>query len=88
MVAAVREATICGVRGTAEDYRRFGDPRWGFGLHQVQQSVTMWQGEQDTLLPMSHARRLASALPRSMLRVVPLTGHYLPAVIADADLAP
>jgi pimeloyl-ACP methyl ester carboxylesterase len=91
VVAAVREATICGVRGTAEEYRRFGDPWWGFGLHQVQQSVTMWQGEQDTLLPMSHARRLASALPRSMLRVVPLTGHYLPAVIADAvleDLAP
>ena len=63
----------------------------GFWPSQVQQTVTMWRGEQDTLLPMSHARRLASALPRSMLRVVPLTGHYLPAVIADAvleDLAP
>lgn len=84
LVAAVRQATRHGVRGTAEDYRRFGNPSWGFDLRYVPQSVTVWQGEDDTLLPMSHARRLASALPAGILRTVPATGHYLPAVIADA----
>jgi pimeloyl-ACP methyl ester carboxylesterase len=90
LMAAVREATICGVRGTAEEYRRFSRP-WGFDLRYVRHSVTMWQGEQDNLLPMSHARRLASELPSRTLKVVPLTGHYLPVVVADAvleDLAP
>jgi hypothetical protein len=40
---------------------------------------------------MNHARRLATELPNSTLRAVASTGHYLPAVIADAvidDLAP
>jgi pimeloyl-ACP methyl ester carboxylesterase len=85
VIAAHREATAVGVRGTAEDYRRFGGS-WGFDLAAVRQSVTVWQGEQDTLLPMNHARRLATALPSSTLKVVASTGHYLPAVIADALL--
>jgi pimeloyl-ACP methyl ester carboxylesterase len=54
-------------------------------------SVTVWQGEQDTLVPMSHARRLEAAVPNGTLRVISATGHYLPAVVADAvleDLAP
>lgn len=91
LVAAAREATLSGVRGIAEDYRRFGDRWWGFDPRRVQQPVTVWQGEHDTLLPMSHARRLARALPNSTFNVVASTGHYLPVVIADAvldDLAP
>jgi pimeloyl-ACP methyl ester carboxylesterase len=90
IIAAHREATVGGVRGTAEDYRRFGGA-WGFELGAVGQTVTAWQGEQDILLPMNHARRLATALPSSTLRVVASSGHYLPAVIADVvldDLAP
>jgi pimeloyl-ACP methyl ester carboxylesterase len=90
VIAAHREATVDRVRGTAADYRRFGGS-WGFELNAVHQPVTVWQGEQDTLLPMNHARRLATELPNSTLRAVVSTGHYLPAVIADAvldDLAP
>lgn len=85
VMTAVREAMLSGVRGTAEDYRRFS-LGWGFDLHRVRHAVTVWQGEQDRLLPMSHARRLARALPGSTLKVVPSTGHYLPAVIADTVL--
>lgn len=90
VIAALREATAEGVSGTAEDYRRFGRG-WGFDLGTVHQTVTMWQGEQDVLLPMKHARRLATALPNGTLRVVASSGHYLPAIIADVvleDLAP
>ncbi|HXO51175.1 MAG TPA: hypothetical protein VN888_09125 [Mycobacterium sp.] len=85
IIAAHREATVGGVRGTAEDYRRFGGA-WGFELGAVGQTVTVWQGVQDILLPMNHARRLATALPSSTLRVVASSGHYLPAVIADVVL--
>lgn len=87
VIAAVREATA---GGTAQDYQCFGGA-WGFDLGAVHQSVTMWQGEQDILLPMKHARRLATALPNSTLKVVASSGHYLPAIIADVvldDLAP
>ena len=73
-----------------DEYRRYYGS-WGFDLGRIQQSVTVWQGDQDTLVPMNHARRLASALPNSTLQVVPSTGHLLPLVIADEileDLAP
>lgn len=90
VIAALREATIGGVRGTAEDYRRIGGA-WGFDLGAVHQTVTMWQGEHDNLLPIEHARRLATALPNSTLKVVASSGHFLPALVADdvlEDLAP
>ena len=58
----------------------------GFDLGAVRRSVKVWQGEHDTLLPMSNARRLAAALPGGTLRVVSAMGHYLPAVVADAVL--
>lgn len=90
LVAAVRESTRGGVRGMVDEYCRYYGS-WGFDLENVRQSVTVWQGEQDNWLPMKHARRLASALPNSTLRVVPSTGHLLPVVIADEileDLAP
>lgn len=90
VIAALRDATARGASGTAEDYRRFGGA-WGFDLGTVHQPVTMWQGEQDVLLPMKHAHRLATALPNSTLKVVASSGHYLPTVIAGEvlnDLAP
>lgn len=90
LLEALREATAGGVSGVVEDYRRFGGP-WGFDPGEVARPVTVWQGAQDTLVPMSHARRLANALPNSTFRIIPLAGHYLPAVIADTvldDLAP
>jgi pimeloyl-ACP methyl ester carboxylesterase len=73
-----------------DEYRRYYGS-WGFDLGEVRQSVTIWQGDQDTLVPMRMARRLASLLPSSTLRVVPSTGHLLPLVVADEvveDLAP
>ena len=88
-LAAHHEAMDRGVRGTVEDYRRFSAP-WGFALGEIKHTVSMWQGELDTLLPLSHARRLVDALPAGMLRMVPAVGHHLPAAVGDAvieDLA-
>jgi len=52
----------------------------------VRQSVTIWQGEFDTWLPMKHARRLASLLPNCTLEVVVGASHALPLVVADKIL--
>jgi pimeloyl-ACP methyl ester carboxylesterase len=81
IIDAHREATVLGVRGTAEDYRRFGGT-WGFDLATVHQPVTVWQGLEDSLLPMTHAVRMASALPNCTFRTVSGAGHYLPAIVA------
>ncbi|MDT7722101.1 MAG: hypothetical protein QOE94_3112 [Mycobacterium sp.] len=90
LVATHREVMRRGVQGMVDEYRRYYGS-WGFDLGKVEQSVTVWQGEQDTLVPMRHARRLASLLPNSTLKVVPSTGHLLPLVVAGEileDLAP
>jgi hypothetical protein len=73
-----------------DEHRRYYGA-WGFDLDEVRQSVTIWQGEQDTFVRMSHAGRLATAPSHAILRVVPPTGHLLPLVVADEiveDLAP
>ncbi len=90
LFAAMREATRHRVDGMVDEYRRYSGA-WGFDLGAVRQPVTIWQGGQDTWVPMSHARRLADSLPDATLQVVTATGHALPLVIADQileDLAP
>jgi pimeloyl-ACP methyl ester carboxylesterase len=85
LIAAIREATRRGVSGMVDEYRRYYGS-WGFDLGQVRQSVTIWQGELDTWLPMNHARRLASRLPNSRLEVVAGASHALPLVVAGEIL--
>ena len=72
MVAALRNGT----RGTVDDYRAFGG-NWGFALHSVRATTRCWQGKDDTLVPMTHARRLSVALPGGVLHQVPAAGHFL-----------
>jgi pimeloyl-ACP methyl ester carboxylesterase len=52
----------------------------------VRQSVTIWQEELDTWLPMNHARRLASLLSNSTLEVVAGASHARPLAVADKIL--
>jgi pimeloyl-ACP methyl ester carboxylesterase len=75
VAAAGLAALRPGVGGTVDDYRAFGG-RWGFDLHQVRTRVRCWQGDKDTLLPMTHARRLAAALPGGSLQIVERAGHF------------
>ncbi len=63
--------------GTAYDYRLLADD-WGFDLAEVSMPVLVWQGEQDGLLPVDHAHRLAAALPDARLELIPGRGHFLP----------
>ena len=66
-----------GPHGIVDDYRAFGAPDWGFTLDQVTGPVRVWQGEDDTAVPPAIGRRLAAALPRGSLQIVPAAGHFL-----------
>jgi pimeloyl-ACP methyl ester carboxylesterase len=71
-------AFVNGTAGAVDDYRAYGAPDWGLDLDGVQQQVDCWHGEDDELVPMSHAERLAASLPNATLHNVE-GGHFLPA---------
>lgn len=43
----------------------------------VRQPVTIWHGDSDSHVPLSHAQRMQAALPDAKLIVIPDAGHYL-----------
>lgn len=70
------EAFRLGARGTLQDYQILGSP-WGFRLKDISMEIFLWQGEEDLLLPMTHANYLAQHLLKGRLIVVPQQGHFL-----------
>jgi len=87
LAAMVRGATWPGPSGTVADYRTFGGA-WGFALGTLPGPVRMWQGEEDPLVPLAHARRLADAIVGTDLVTVPRCGHFVhfavPGELAEA----
>ncbi len=77
LVGFVREAVRAGGAGVAADYAAIGQP-WGFEPEAVHAPVTVWHGEDDPLVPLSHARLLSERLPHADLRMLPGGGHFLP----------
>jgi pimeloyl-ACP methyl ester carboxylesterase len=59
-----------------EDYRILGSA-WGFALEALTRPVTVWQGEDDGLVPVSWGRSLAAAIPGARAQLVPHEGHFL-----------
>lgn len=66
---AQREAVV-------EEYLAWAPP-WGFELSAIATPVTLWQGGADHLVPPAWAQRLADAIPRSSVRLLPDEGHFL-----------
>ena len=58
-----------------EDYLVCRRP-WGFDLAGVGAPVRLWHGRSDRLVPLSHALRLAAALPECETHVSPDGGHF------------
>jgi pimeloyl-ACP methyl ester carboxylesterase/DNA-binding CsgD family transcriptional regulator/PAS domain-containing protein len=50
---------------------------WGFDLETISIPCVLWHGEQDLVVSVTGARKLADALPRSELRLIKEAGHYL-----------
>jgi pimeloyl-ACP methyl ester carboxylesterase len=74
--ADLKVAIQHGAQGVVDDYCVVGGD-WGFRPEDVTSPVTLFQGADDTLLPMAHARNIAERLPGGMLRVVEDAGHFL-----------
>jgi len=72
----LREALRPGVWGYVQDIRVLSSP-WGFALSDIKVPVELWHGDLDTVIPLSHGRYLAAAIPNATLRVCPGEAHML-----------
>jgi pimeloyl-ACP methyl ester carboxylesterase len=73
-VAFMKEAVRQGTRGEVQEYVVFARP-WGFRLEDVKAPVWVWEGEEDTMLPLAYPETLAAHLSRCTVTVVPGEGH-------------
>jgi len=73
--ASLAESLRHGPWGVIDDYRSWGSP-WPFSPKDVTCPVVMWHGDQDSVIPLAHAQRMAGALPHSDLTVAKGEGHF------------
>lgn len=62
--------------GIVEEYLAWARP-WGVDLDRITTPVTLWQGDDDHLVPPVWAQRLADGLPSARVELVPDAGHFL-----------
>jgi pimeloyl-ACP methyl ester carboxylesterase len=74
-----REGLGSGMWGWFDDDRAFTRD-WGFDLTSIAVPVTVWQGEQDRMVPFAHGRWLAGHIPTARARLEPEHGHVSIAV--------
>ena len=74
LVESDREAFRNGIWGWFDDDRAFARP-WGFDLSAMRVPVTIWQGEQDLMVPFAHGRWLASHVSGARAALSPEDGH-------------
>lgn len=63
-----------GPHGVVADYAALGQP-WGFDVSAIVAPVKVWQGTDDTMVPLFHAEQLAERLPGATLHLWPGEGH-------------
>jgi pimeloyl-ACP methyl ester carboxylesterase len=85
----VRRAVSTGTDGWFDDDLAFVKP-WGFDVRDIDVPVTVWQGEQDLMVPFAHGQWLAANIPTARPHLLPDEGHLSLAAQLDrivADLA-
>ncbi len=75
IAASFREGLRWGGAGAARDLELYAAP-WGLPLHCVTAPVDLWHGEEDRIIPVRIARKLAGQLPTVTSRVLHGEGHY------------
>lgn len=86
----MRAAVASGIAGWRDDDLAFVTG-WGFALNDIKVPVTVWQGDQDAMVPLAHGSWLASHIAGARARLLEKEGHL--SVIANsigaicADLA-
>jgi pimeloyl-ACP methyl ester carboxylesterase len=48
---------------------------WGFPLEKIRTRVSMWQGAEDNLAPLTLACYVAEHIPGRVIKVIPNAGH-------------
>jgi pimeloyl-ACP methyl ester carboxylesterase len=74
LAAALREALRNGIAGWRDDDLAFVRD-WGFDPAVAAARVTLWQGDQDNMVPFAHGRWLAAHLPGARVHLEPGAGH-------------
>ena len=72
----VGEAFRQGTRGTAHDLILYGSP-WGFRVREIKAPVDVWQGDADTLVPMSMGEYYAKEIAGATAHFYAGEGHFL-----------
>lgn len=86
MAASFRRAVAPGIAGWRDDDLALVTA-WGFAASDVSVPVTVWQGDEDLMVPAAHGAWLAEHLPAAELHRLPEEGHLLVYRCADAILA-
>ncbi len=73
LLGCMREGLAPGVEGWVDDDLALVVP-WGVELSGIRVPVALWHGEQGRLVPATHARWLAGAIPGAALRLFPDEG--------------
>ncbi len=81
MAADMRSALSTGIWGWHDDDVAFVRP-WGFDLGSIRVPVTVWQGDQDRMVPPAHGRWLAPHVPGVRAHLESGEGHLSLAVAA------
>ncbi len=80
---AMKQAIRAGTRGVIGDYRIWRR-NWGFSLKAIEVEVGVWQGDADSLVPVSDAEALVELIPNAGLALRAGEGH----VSLQRNLAP
>jgi pimeloyl-ACP methyl ester carboxylesterase len=75
VAALLRAAVSSGIAGWRDDDLAFIQD-WGFSLTpEPPLRVTIWQGDQDRMVPFAHGQWLAAAIPGARVHLMPGDGH-------------